>query len=45
MDKSVQINGSTLLKLETDGESLGHVPVSFQIVPRSVTVVSGEMSA
>jgi diacylglycerol kinase (ATP) len=45
MAKSVQINGSTLLKLETDGESLGHVPVSFQIVPRSVTVVSGEMSA
>jgi YegS/Rv2252/BmrU family lipid kinase len=43
--KSVQINGSTLIKVETDGESLGHGPVSFEIIPRSVTVISGELSA
>lgn len=43
--KTVQIDGSSHLKLETDGESLGHVPVSFQIIPRSVTVISGEMTA
>jgi YegS/Rv2252/BmrU family lipid kinase len=45
MAKSVQIDGSTLLKVETDGESLGHGPVSFEIIPRSVTVISGDMSA
>jgi YegS/Rv2252/BmrU family lipid kinase len=45
MCKSLQIDGSTLLKLETDGESLGHGPVSFEIIPRSVLVISGEMSA
>lgn len=45
MAKSVQIDGSTLLKVETDGESLGHGPVSFEIIPRCVTVISGDMSA
>ncbi len=45
MASSVQINGSSLLKVETDGESLGHGPVSFEIIPRSVTVISGELSA
>jgi YegS/Rv2252/BmrU family lipid kinase len=45
MAKSVQIEGSPLLKIETDGESLGHGPVKFQIIPRSVRVISGEMSA
>jgi len=45
MAKSVQIDGSSLLKLETDGESLGHGPVRFEIIPRSVTVISGDMSA
>jgi YegS/Rv2252/BmrU family lipid kinase len=45
MARSVQIDGSALLKLETDGESLGHGPVSFEIIPRSVLVISGEMSA
>jgi len=43
--KSVQIDSSPRLKVETDGETLGHGPVSFQIIPRSVRVVSGEMSA
>jgi YegS/Rv2252/BmrU family lipid kinase len=45
MARTLQIDGPTLLKVETDGESLGHVPVSFQIIPRSVRVISGEMSA
>lgn len=45
MAKSVQIDGSSLLKIETDGESLGHGPVSFEIIPRSVTVISGELTA
>ena len=45
MARSVQIDGSALLKVETDGESLGHGPISFEIIPRSVTVISGDMSA
>jgi YegS/Rv2252/BmrU family lipid kinase len=45
MAKSVQINGSTRIKLETDGETLGHGPVSFEIIPRSIRIISGELSA
>jgi YegS/Rv2252/BmrU family lipid kinase len=45
MAKSLAIDGSSLLKVETDGESLGHAPASFSIIPRSVRVISGEMSA
>jgi YegS/Rv2252/BmrU family lipid kinase len=45
MARSVQINDSSKLKIETDGESLGHGPVSFEIIPRSVRVISGELSA
>ena len=45
MAKSVQINGSTLIKLETDGETLGHGPVSFEIIPRSIRIISGELTA
>jgi diacylglycerol kinase family enzyme len=43
--KSVQIGGSDRLQLETDGETLGHGPLSFEIIPRSVRVISGELSA
>lgn len=45
MAKSLQIDGSTPLHLETDGETLGHGPVSFQIIPKSVRVISGELTA
>lgn len=45
MAKSVQIGGSDRLQLETDGETLGHGPLSFEIIPRSVRVISGELSA
>jgi YegS/Rv2252/BmrU family lipid kinase len=43
--ESVQIDGSPRLQLETDGESLGHGPVNFKIIPRSVRVISGGLSA
>ena len=43
--QSLQIEGSSHLKIETDGESLGHGPVTFQIIPRSVRIISGELSA
>ncbi len=45
MAQSVQIAGSPHLQLETDGESLGYGPVSFKIIPRSVRIISGELSA
>ncbi len=43
--RSLQINGPKRLQIETDGESLGHGPVQFRIIPRSVTVISGELTA
>jgi len=45
MAKTVQIDGTNPLHLETDGETLGHGPVTFQIIPKSVRVISGELSA
>ncbi|MEN8202395.1 MAG: diacylglycerol kinase family protein [Bacteroidota bacterium] len=45
MAKSVQIDGSPRLQVETDGETLGHGPLSFEIIPRSVRVISGELTA
>jgi len=45
MARTVQINGSIPLHLETDGETLGHGPVSFRIIPKSVRVISGELTA
>jgi YegS/Rv2252/BmrU family lipid kinase len=45
MAKTIQIDGSNPLQLETDGETLGHGPASFQIIPKSVRVISGTLSA
>jgi YegS/Rv2252/BmrU family lipid kinase len=45
MAKSIQIDSSARLKVETDGETLGHGPLSFQIIPRSVRIISGVKSA
>ena len=36
MGQSIQIGGSSKLQIETDGETLGQGPVSFQIIPKSV---------
>jgi len=43
--QSVQVEGPPRLNLETDGESLGHGPLKFQIIPRSVTIIAGEKTA
>ncbi len=43
--QTIQIGSPSKLMIETDGESLGQGPVSFQIIPKSVRVISGEMSA
>jgi len=45
MGQSIQIAGSRKLEIETDGETLGQGPASFKIIPKSVQVISGEMSA
>lgn len=45
MARSVRIDGSSRLQIETDGETLGYSPASFSIIPRSVRVISGERSA
>jgi diacylglycerol kinase (ATP) len=39
--RSISIYSDTKILLETDGESLGHTPMEFQIIPRSVQVISG----
>ena len=43
--REISIDSPTQLHLETDGETLGHSPLEFQIIPRSIMVISGEMSA
>jgi YegS/Rv2252/BmrU family lipid kinase len=39
--KSISIDSDTIIHLETDGESLGHTPMEFQIIPKSVQVIAG----
>lgn len=38
----VKIESNPVLFLETDGESLGHTPMTFEIMPRCITVVTGK---
>jgi len=37
----IKIDSNPALFLETDGESLGHTPMTFEIMPRCITIVSG----
>lgn len=37
--KNIRIESETPILLETDGESLGHSPFEFQIVPKSIRVI------
>jgi len=41
----VNIDSPSMLQLETDGETLGHSPLAFQIIPRSVKVIANGISA
>ena len=38
--KSIRIESQKNIFLETDGESLGHTPFEFEIIPRSIKVVT-----
>lgn len=41
--KTVRIRSTQKVYLETDGESLGHTPFTYEIVPKGLRVVTGEM--
>jgi YegS/Rv2252/BmrU family lipid kinase len=43
--KVINVNSPSLLQLETDGETLGHSPMAFQIIPRSVKIIANGISA
>jgi len=43
--KEISINSPSVLHLETDGETLGHSPMEFRIIPRSVKVIANGISA
>ena len=37
--KDVQIDSSPMIHLEADGESLGHSPFEFEIIPKSINII------
>ncbi len=39
--KDILIDSDPLIHLETDGESLGHSPIEFRILPKSINIVYG----
>jgi diacylglycerol kinase (ATP) len=39
--KSIRVESTDRIMLETDGESLGHTPLEFSIIPKSVKIISG----
>ena len=39
--KSIRVESSDTIPLETDGESLGHTPIEFTMIPKSVKVITG----
>jgi YegS/Rv2252/BmrU family lipid kinase len=39
--RTIRIHSRDTIMLETDGESLGHTPVEFRMIPRSVRVLTG----
>jgi len=41
--KEISITSDPIIHVEADGESLGHSPIKFQILPRSIKVVYGNL--
>ena len=39
--KSIRVESSDKIRLETDGETLGHTPIEFTIIPKSVKIITG----
>jgi YegS/Rv2252/BmrU family lipid kinase len=42
--KNINIQASPPVYLETDGESLGHTPFQFSIIPASIKIIKGKKS-
>lgn len=43
--KNIKISSNTNIFVETDGESLGHTPMVFEIIPKSICVLSAAETA
>ncbi len=41
--KSIKVESRGMIRLETDGETLGHTPIEFSIIPKSVKVLMGSL--
>jgi len=41
----IKIDSDPLIHVEADGESLGHSPIEFNIIPRSINIVRGLIGA
>ena len=39
--EKIQVNSGKSIYLETDGENLGHTPFEFEIIPKSVRIITG----
>jgi len=39
--KAILIDSDPLIHVEADGESLGHSPIEFQLLPRSINIIYG----
>ena len=42
--KTIKVDSKDTILLETDGESLGHTPIEFSIIPRSIKILTGYFS-
>jgi len=40
--KNIRIRSTARIYLETDGESLGHTPLTFEIIPRCLNIITGK---
>ncbi len=39
--KNLKVKSDSFLNIEADGESLGHLPVEFSLVPSAIKIVYG----
>ncbi len=39
--RTIRVDSKDRILLETDGESLGHTPIEFKMIPKSVKVITG----
>jgi diacylglycerol kinase family enzyme len=39
--RNLKVSSDSILYAEADGESLGHTPVEFKIIPSSINVIYG----